>query len=239
MKKLPLLLLGLLFTAFAPVSAQSPQDEMALRAFTRAFMAAYNAGNLSALSQLYTADAVRIDDSGQQFKGIANIATYFADQFRQNDATLLLRQRGLSWSDAQHAWIAHGTYTLYGLTHVYDIPIDQTGTYANTMVMENGQWKIARSELKPLVRTLIHQEVRDLGEWTSILRGHLFTYQASVLSHEFGTLANAPGTAYALIHWASQEAAQAFFARSGWESTVESLDPVATQPPVVLFLEGK
>ncbi|GAB4405245.1 MAG: hypothetical protein OHK0039_06040 [Bacteroidia bacterium] len=217
--------------------AQSVNDEADMQDFARRFMAAYNAGDVAALRSMYTDDAVRIDADGRQIQGGDNIAAYFADQFRLNNATLLLRQKGLAWSDAQQAWAAIGTFEIYGITHVYDIPIDRAGHYANTMKKEDGRWKITRTVLSPLVRTLVCQEVADAAEWQSVLRGFLF--MAPVHAFEIGTLQNAPGTAYALLQWSSREAAEAFFASPGWQNTIEVLSTSPTKPPVVMFLEAK
>ena len=132
------------------LQAQSINDEADMHTFARQFMAAYNSGDHAALQKMYTDDAVRIDAQGKEIKGGANIANFFAEQFQFNNATLLLRQTGLHWSDAEHAWVAKGTYEVYGKTIVYDIPIDVAGQYANAMSKQNGAWKIAKSVLNPL-----------------------------------------------------------------------------------------
>ena len=125
-------------------------DEADMQDFARRFMAAYNQGDHAALQTMYTDDAVRIDAAGKQIQGADNIAAYFDQQFIRNKATLLLQPTGLHWSDAEHAWIATGTFEIRGQTIVYDINIDSSGHYANTMAKQNGEWKIARSVLTPL-----------------------------------------------------------------------------------------
>ncbi len=132
------------------LQAQSINDEADMHTFARHFMAAYNMGDLAAIQKMYTDDAIRIDAHGKEIKGAANIADYFANQFRLNNATLLLKQTGLHWSDAEHAWVAKGTYEVYGKTNVYDIKINLAGQYANAMSKQNGEWKIAKSVLSPL-----------------------------------------------------------------------------------------
>ena len=134
------------------LQAQSATDEADMQDFARRFMAAYNAGDDATLRTMYTADAVRIDMEGRQIQGADNIAAYFDEQFRRNNATLLLQQTGLHWSDAEHAWVATGTFEVSGHTNVYDIKIDRSGHYANTMAKQNGEWKIAKSVLTPLNR---------------------------------------------------------------------------------------
>ena len=132
------------------LQAQSVNDEVDMHTFARKFMAAYNAGDHAALGEMYTADAVRFDQAGKEIKGADNIAAYFADQFLKNNATLLLKHTELVWAHAEHAWVARGTYEIYGKTNVYDIPIDVAGQYANVMLKQNGEWKIAKSMLLPL-----------------------------------------------------------------------------------------
>ncbi len=145
MKKLMLLaaLLGLALL----LPAQTVSDEADMHNFARRFMAAYNAGDHTALGKMYTADAVRTDPNGTQIVGADNIAAYFAEQFRKNNATLLLRQQHTSWSESQGTLTTTGTYAVYGKQYVYDIEIDINGTYTNTLVKQKGEWKIARSVL--------------------------------------------------------------------------------------------
>ena len=148
MKKL--IFLAALLGCTLTLPAQSANDEADMHTFARKFMAAYNAQDHAALRKLYSEYAVRVDEEGKEMTGGRKIAGYFAEQFRNNNATLLLRQERLTWSDAEHTWIAEGTYQVYGKTHVYDIEIDRAGRYANTMIKDKDQWKIARSVLTPL-----------------------------------------------------------------------------------------
>lgn len=144
------------------LQAQSVNDELELQAFTRRFMAAYNAQDPVALGKMYTDDAVRTDHTGKQIKGAENIAAYFDDQFRLNNATLLLRQTGINWSDAEHALVTRGNYEVYGKTNVYDIPINNVGSYANAMQKKNGEWKIAKSWLSTHDMAAIKDEIQAL-----------------------------------------------------------------------------
>lgn len=145
-----LLFLAALLGCTTFLQAQSPKDEADMHTFARKFMAAYNQGDHAALGKMYTADAERIDTKGKKTKGADNIANYYAEQFRLNNATLLLRQTGLSWSDRQHAFVSTGTYEVYGITNVYDIEVRFSGAYANAMLKKDGEWKIAHSVLTPL-----------------------------------------------------------------------------------------
>ena len=145
MKKLLFLAALLGCTTFLP--AQSPKDEADMHTLTRNYMAAYNRGDHAALQKMYTDDAVRIDQQGTRIEGAANIAAALAEQLRANNATVLIRHRDLNWSDAEGAYVATGTYEIYGTTNVYDIEIDLAGRYANTVLQEDGEWKIAKSIL--------------------------------------------------------------------------------------------
>ena len=127
--------------------AQTLNDEADMHTFAREFMAAYNSGDRMILRSMYTDDAVRIDPEGQQMEGADQIIEFFGKQFRSNNATLLIRQEGLSWSDAEQAWLSFGTYHIYGRSIVYDMEIDLQGTYANAMVKDGDTWKIAKSVL--------------------------------------------------------------------------------------------
>ena len=158
-------LAALLFAAFGTL-AQSVNDEQEIQAFTRRFMAAYNAQDHATLGKMYTDDAVRMDQEGKEIKGAGNIAAFFAEQFRKNNATLLLKHTSIRWSDAEHAWIASGAYEVYGKTMVNDIPINIKGRYANAMLKENGEWKIAKSWLSKPDMEAVKAEIQDLeNDW--------------------------------------------------------------------------
>ncbi len=234
----PLLLTALLHAA-APIClpAQSAGEEMAIRAFTREYMAAYNRQDIAALVAMHTADADAILAGSNTIHRGEDMAQRYEDNFTRNDGTLLMRHIRLNWSDGQQAWIAVGTYEGYGATYVYDIPYHGVTAYANTMVEEDGRWKIAHSVVTFPVRTMVYQEMGDFSEWNSVLRG--FLHQTNVLTHETGTLQNAPGTAYALLLWPSLEAAQEFFAGTGWQNTLQLVSATDVKPPTVLFLGGK
>lgn len=153
----------MLCLAGSSLQAQSVNDELELQAFTRRFMAAYNAQDHEAIQKMYTDDAVRIDQEGKQINGAENIANYFAEQFRKNNATLLLKHIGINWSDAEHAWVVRGNYEVYGKTIVYDIPINNEGSYANAMQKKDGEWKIAKQWLTPPDMSKIKDEIQALN----------------------------------------------------------------------------
>lgn len=153
----------LLCSTGSSLPAQSVNDELDLQAFTRRFMAAYNAQDHAAIRKMYTDDAVRIDEQGEPIKGAENIATFFEEQFRYKNTTLLLKHTGISWSDAEHAWVAKGNYQVYGKTYVYDIDIDIVGSYANAMQKKDGEWKIVKSWVSPIDMEQIKSEIQALN----------------------------------------------------------------------------
>ena len=217
------------------LQAQSATDEQAMRAFARDFMAAYNRQDVTALQAMYTTDAVSISREGIATNGADRIAQLFTDRFIRQDVTLLVRQIGMTWSDAQQALVATGTYEDYGVTYVYDIPIRHKTAYRNTMVRENGQWKIARSVVTPLVKTLVYQRIGGLAEWKSALTGALDG--SGVLSVDIGTPFGDSAAVFALLEWPSMEVAQAFFANPDWQKGLPQAG--MAEKPVVVFLDGK
>lgn len=236
MKKL-LLLTAFLCAPFVIIAlqAQSSTDEQAMRAFARDFMAAFNRQDATALQAMYTTDAVSISLEGTVTNGADRIAQLFTDRFIRQDVTLLVRQIGMTWSDAQQAFVATGTYESYGVTYVYDIPIRQTTAYRNTMIRENGQWKIDRSVVTPLTKTLVYQKTGDPAAWKSALTGAL--HASGVLSADIGTPQGDPKAAYALLEWSSMDAAQTFFDNPDWQKTLRQAG--TDNKPVVVFLDGK
>jgi ketosteroid isomerase-like protein len=95
---------------------------------------------------MYTTDATRVAKDGSSTVGAAAIGAYWAAQFKAADATLALTPTLVSWSDANHAYIAKGTYQVTGVTTKGD-KINVSGTYSNIMLKENEVWKIAKSVL--------------------------------------------------------------------------------------------
>jgi ketosteroid isomerase-like protein len=147
-----ILFITALSSATANQKTPLKNDEDDMHAFARNFMAAYNQSDIATIRKMYSEYAVRIDENGKEMTGSDIIADYFTHEFQSNKTTLLLKQTGLTWSDADRAWVARGTYEVYGRTIVYDIEIQRKGAYANTMIKDKDQWKIAKSVLTPLPR---------------------------------------------------------------------------------------
>ncbi len=148
MKKLiqsSLFFAGLLCAAFTTsLNAQDVDKEM--EAFAKGFQDAYNKEDHVTLKTFYTADAVRVAKDGTSITGAEAIGAFWAEQFKGSDATLTLEQTSVVWKDVLHAYVASGTYHVAGVTVKGD-KINLSGTYTNTMLKENGAWKMAKSVL--------------------------------------------------------------------------------------------
>lgn len=145
-----IILLATLIGCTLSLNAQSAEEEADMLVFARQFMTAYNLGDHLAIGEMYTTDAVRINQDGKVTNGAENIAAFFAEQFRHNNATLLLKLTGINWSNPEHAFVAKGSYEVYGITNADGAKVHFYGAYANTMIKQNGKWKIGKSVLSPL-----------------------------------------------------------------------------------------
>lgn len=143
----------------------------------------------------------------------------FEEQFRNNNVTLLLKQTGISWSDAEHAWVAKGNYEVYGKTYVYDIDIDITGSYANTMQKKDGEWKIAKSVLTTPDMSNIKAEIQALNTaWANAANAR---DAATILDLHADDAVSMPDDAPALVGKAAiQKDMEADFASSRIRKTV-------------------
>lgn len=136
---------ALLCAAFTPsLNAQDVDKEMA--AFAQQFQDTYNKEDHATLKTFYTADATRVARDGTSITGAEAIGAFWAEQFKGADATLALKQASVVWKDVSHAYVSTGTYHVTGTTVKGD-KISLSGTYTNTMLKENGTWKIAKSVL--------------------------------------------------------------------------------------------
>ncbi|MCC6461370.1 MAG: nuclear transport factor 2 family protein [Saprospiraceae bacterium] len=135
-----------LCAAFAPSLLHAQDVDKELAAFAQQFQDAYNKEDAAALQAFYTDDAVRVAKDGSSISGAANIGAFWAAQFQGADATLTLTQSLVSWSDANHAYIAKGTYQVTGTTAKGDA-FSLSGGYSNIMLQQNGAWKISHSAL--------------------------------------------------------------------------------------------
>jgi ketosteroid isomerase-like protein len=178
MKNTSLLLLLLCTAFFTNLNAQSAEDEAAMETVGHDFMRAYNQQDAAALQKLYTDDATRVDQEGKILKGADQIADLFAEQFKQSNNTIFVRHLGIGWSDREHAFVANGTYEVFGNLKADGTAIHFTGRYYNTMWKnkESGQWKIINSRHFPL-------ETQEEGE--SEMEGNVAVIEGLYAS--FGT----------------------------------------------------
>ncbi|HMQ61824.1 MAG TPA: nuclear transport factor 2 family protein [Flavilitoribacter sp.] len=226
------------FTVFSNLQAQSISDELEIQAFTRNFLVAYNAQDLAGLQKMYTEYAVRIDADGKETTGADQIADYFSKQFINNNTTLLLKPSGIVWSDAEHAFVARGTYEIFGNTHVYDIKIHESGAYFNTMIKEKDEWKIGKTVLAPLVKVVVYHKVKDFTEWKWAFKmGQPMRFSAGELSSEIGVLRDDPTTAYVISEWISLERFQAYFANPDLAKAMQEAGVIGK--PTVMVLDGE
>lgn len=114
------------------------------------FMRAYNQQDAAALQKLYTEYATRIDQDGKKLTGADQIAAFFAEQFEQSDNTVFVRPSKISWSDREHAFVASGTYEVFGNLKSDGTAVHFTGRYYNSMMEDKGRWLIAESVHLPL-----------------------------------------------------------------------------------------
>ncbi len=217
------------------LQAQSLSDEFAIREFARNFMAAYNRQDVEALKAMYTTDVVSIVEGSETMVGADYIAQLYAERFTRQEVTLLVKQTSVVWSDAEHALVAKGTYEGFGTTYVYDIPFRKVTAYANTMIKENDQWKIAKSIVTPLAKTMIYQKVSDFAQWKWAMIAVLGAH--GVLNYEIGTLNSDPNTAYALLEWPSIEVAKAFFDHPDLKKAMKEIN--LKKKPTILFLDSE
>jgi len=227
-----LLLTAIWSAQFITLQAQSASNEYAMRAFARDFMAAYNRQDITALRAMYTTNTVE-DTMDGVYRNY--IAQSLEDRFTREDVTLLVHHIGVTWSDAEHTFVTTGTYERFGITIVYDIPLYEKSAYRNIMVQENGQWKIARSTVTPIVKTVVYQKISDPAEWKAAFTDAL--YGSGVLSFDIGSAQGDPQAGYALLEWPAMDTAKAFFEKPDWHKTLPKTGK--SEKPVVVFLEKK
>ncbi len=128
---------------FNPVQSQDIKKEMADLA--KNFEENYNKKNDKALKMLYTENAVRIEPDGTVISGNENIRIKLTESWSINKLNLAIKQEKVE-SQADGNVLASGTYMVTGTADSGD-PIAVGGSYTNTMVKEDGKWKIAKSVL--------------------------------------------------------------------------------------------
>lgn len=138
---------SLLFSVLAitslvtPVAAQGATKE--LTAFTKKFEEACNKRDTKAIREMFTKDAVRVNPDGQTETGIEAIVAAYEGVF-QMKLTITITQDKVATENG--STISSGSYTAVGTSQSGD-SIDARGGFTNTMVKENGQWKISKQVL--------------------------------------------------------------------------------------------
>ena len=234
------MLLTALFSVvtFTKIHGQMSTNNSEMQLFARDYMAGYNQRDTDALKGMYSEYVSRTDQQGNEMVGTNEVMKYLSSQFSLNDATLLLHQSSVHWSDAERAWVALGTYEISGKTIVYDIDVHTTGTYTNTMIRDKDQWKIAKTVLTPIVKVVIYHEVKDFAQWKSVFNEGLTELNAAGGRNcEIGTLQGDPNTAYVISEWPSTEAFQAFFSDPELKASMGEAGVVGK--PTVLILDRK
>jgi ketosteroid isomerase-like protein len=128
---------------FNPVQSQDIKKELADLA--KNFEENYNKKNDKALKMLYTETAIRIEPDGTVINGNENIRIRLAESWSINKLNLAIKQEKVE-TQADGNVLASGTYMVTGTADSGD-PIAVSGSYTNTMVKEDGKWKIAKSVL--------------------------------------------------------------------------------------------
>lgn len=125
-----------------PVMAQNLDKELA--DLVKGFEKAYNQEDVGTLASRYTDDAVRVMTDGRTFTGIAEIKAAMEADFAANDFKVTIKA-GTHEVLNDGAVISKGTYHVKGTAA--GEPVDITGTYTNTLVKVNGEWKVSKNVL--------------------------------------------------------------------------------------------
>ena len=143
--KFSLLLTFLSMAAFInPVKAQDATTE--LTAFTKRFEDAYNKKDVKALKEMFTKNAVRTGTDGKIYNGNDSIAAVLETMLK-NNVTVAIKQQKVATENG--STVVTGTYQVTGSSTSGE-KIDLKGAYTNTVVKEEGQWKIAKQLLTAL-----------------------------------------------------------------------------------------
>ena len=233
--KLSLLLAVLFITAFSShLKAQTADAE--IQVLTRQFQDAYNKEDAKAIKAMYTADAVRVEVDGKTTNGAEGVKAIYETQFKNGDATVLINSVNVVSQNNTNA-TATGTFHVNGKTVKGD-KIDLTGAYTNTLVKQNGQWKISKTVLNNLVKTIVTHKVADWAKWKEGFDS--FKQQrldGGELSYEVGTLNDDPGTVYVINEWVSVDKAKAFFANPALAEAMKKFGVI--EAPHFMYLDKK
>ena len=143
MKKTILLVILATITFTNTLTAQDLKKE--LDEFAKKFETAYNKKDEKAIKSFYTEKAVWTNPDGSLLNGNEAISSQLAAYLAENDVTLSLKQNK-NEKQTDGSVVSVGTYKISGKSKAGETA-DHGGTYTNTMVKEDGQWKISKSVL--------------------------------------------------------------------------------------------
>jgi ketosteroid isomerase-like protein len=139
-----LFLTGFIFLAFTTTGfAQKASKEM--KKLVKSFEKAYNEKDQATITSMFTDNAVRIDANGVTTTGAAKIGEIYAQSFTNTDTKAAITHLDVKEVDGSNA-ITTGTFTVNGATKTGE-KVAIAGSYENTVVKENGKWKISQMKL--------------------------------------------------------------------------------------------
>jgi len=127
-------------------SGYTQSASKSIKKFTKSFSKSYNAKDHAALTAMFTPDAVRIDTEGKATNGGAQIGADYAQVFSATDQKVVIKHAGVR-DNPDGSAVANGTYTVTGTVKSSGDKIALAGTYENTLVKQNGVWKISQMKL--------------------------------------------------------------------------------------------
>ena len=141
-------MLSALFVAAAFINALKAQDaKKELSTFVKNFQEAYNKKDDKALKEMYSKDATRTMTDGKLLTGNEEIRVSFVEYFKENIVTIKIKLDKVTEKDG--TTVITGTYHVTGTT-VKGEKVDRAGSFNNTVVKENGEWKTSKSILTAL-----------------------------------------------------------------------------------------
>jgi ketosteroid isomerase-like protein len=142
---LKMFLIVIVLSAFT-TSGIAQSSGKSIKKFTKSFSKAYNAKDHVALTAMFTSDAVRIDTEGKTTNGAAQIGAEYARVFSATDQKVVINHAGVK-DNPDGSAVSNGTYTVTGTVKSSGDKIALAGTYENTLVKQNGVWKISQMKL--------------------------------------------------------------------------------------------
>ncbi len=191
-----------------------------MRDLVKQFQGATNREDVAAIKGMFATNAVRTDAEGVTTNGADAISEVYAKSYANADVNTLITMANVV-PQFDGSVLLTGAYHANGRT-VKGNRVATDGAFSNTVVKENGQWKVSQMKLTPITKTMIYHNVADYAAWK---KGFDLFYNeralAGELSAEIGTLQDDPNTVYVINEWASPEAAKAFFTRPELAATMQ------------------